>query len=741
MQRVHRDIARDAARVTRAPLVQVLVLREHDRPARTAAVDGVALASPGIRDAVGELLGHRPGAAPASPLLAPGGPARAMADCEPDLSRLLFPEEPGPFRSAFFRLGSEGKDTVVLRFVVAGPIHGEELRALDAVARLAAGRVEAEALGRELAGRSAAYRTFQESAGEAIFVVDPTTGRILEGNQKLCELTGWRRNELRRLSLARILDHPVLSPAALLGRLAAERVVRDDETRLRRRHGDPVPVAVTAARIELPDRPVLHVIARDVSRERRAVAELRQAKETLAAFHVAAAHLNVESDERAVYGVLTRELLRLGFQSAVLLPEPGGLPGALPVLRFAFTSVPAPLQRAMERQLGRPLGEIRVDPASAPLVRRVLEEKRTIHTDRSRRAALELLGDAPPGLIRKVGKMLALRRFILAPLRGGPGIAGILAVATSQLRRSDPEAIDAFALQASIALEKARLFAALHEERSRLETEVERRTRELRVAVQALQAADRRKDNFLANISHELRTPLVTVLGYAELLLAGKLGDLAPRQRDALAVVGTSGRRLKGFIDELLEFSRHELTRDAVSPASMDLRDAMTQAAMSLAPRFAERELRVRVRAPRRLPRVWADPERILQVLVNLLANAERYSPRGGAIRLAAAEVRGGRVEVAVTDHGPGIPDEHLDRIFDRLYQVRDAGGSGPPGGALGLGLAIVKAIVDAHGGAVSVRSRTGRGTTFRFSLPTVDAVGPEARADTVQQPGAATPR
>jgi PAS domain S-box-containing protein len=699
------------------------------RPAETTALDGTALATQALRAEVGAFLAREPGDAPAAPLVGDAPPARVVAPCEDALARLLLPGQPPgtALSSVFYRLGGDAGAHTLLRVVVPGKVRGVALRTLDAAARLAAGRLEAEEFRREIAGRNAAYRVYQEAAGEAILVVDASSGRVLEGNQKLCELTGRGRSELRRLGLEQVLDHPVLAPAALLARLGAERVVREDEARLRRRRGEPVPVAITTARIEVDGRPVLHVIARDVTRERRVVAEMRQAKDTLAALHLAGAHLMVETDEGAIYGVLARELLRLGFHCGVLGPALDGTSG----LAWRFLSFPAPMQRALDRVLGRPLAALRIDPFAAPLVRRCLAERRTVHTDAARRTVQELLGGATPEQLRRLGRLVAVRRVILAPLRREGRAVGILAVAAPKVRKSDPEAIDAFALQASIALEKARLFGALKDERARLETEVERRTRELRLAVKALEETDRRKDNFLANISHELRTPLVTVLGYADLVLAEKLGPLTPRQRSALQVVAQSGRRLKAFIEELLDLSRHELTKHAFRFDVFDASDALTQAVLALAPRFSERGLRVRARVARGTPRIWGDRERVVQVLVNLLGNAERYSPDGAPIRIAAAPARSGRVEIAVTDSGAGIPPEHVPHIFDRLYQVRDDRAPRHKGGALGIGLAIVKSIVEAHGGTVSVRSKVGRGTTFRFSLPaaSADAAAPRPAA------------
>jgi signal transduction histidine kinase len=190
-------------------------------------------------------------------------------------------------------------------------------------------------------------------------------------------------------------------------------------------------------------------------------------------------------------------------------------------------------------------------------------------------------------------------------------------------------------------------------------------------------------------------------------------------------VIGSSGRRLKGFIDELLDLSRHELTRDRLSLTAFPVQDLLSQAAVALAPRFAERGVRLRLRAAPRLPALWADRERVLQVLVNLLANAERHAPPGSPVRLAAARGRAGSLEVSVTDRGPGIPDVHLARIFDRLYQVRDATHPRGPDAGLGLGLTIARSIVEAHGGRIAVRSMVGRGTSFRFSLPTVERLAP----------------
>ena len=472
------------------------------------------------------------------------------------------------------------------------------------------------------------------------------------------------------------------------------------------------------------------LVARDVTHEKRALAELSQAKDTLAALNLAGTHLMVETDEQAICGVICRELLGLRFHSAVMTADRGA-EGPRPPFRYAFSSFSPPLQRATERVLGRRLADLRVDPRTAPLLARVLRQGRTVYTARAREAARQLFG-ATEEQVRKLARLLALKHVIVAPLRYADGISGLLVVATPRLRKSDPEGIDAFALQASIALEKARLFSELRSHQAKLESEVERRTHELTRAVRALQELDRRKDNFLANISHELRTPLVTVLGYTDLLLSEKLGELTPRQRACLRIAATSGRRLRSFIDDLLEFSRYELTKDRLSFAAFDVREVVNQAAVAIAPRFHERGLVLRARVSPATPLVWGDRERLLQVLMNLLSNAVCYCGEGARVRVAVAGGRAGRIEVAVSDDGPGIANEHLERIFDRLYQVGDVVKQRDKAAGLGLGLAIAKSIVEAHGGGIEVSSTVGCGTRFHFWLP--------PGSDLEAKPGAAAP-
>jgi PAS domain S-box-containing protein len=730
MQRVYREIIRDAARLSGSALVQLVACAEvkGQRRCTTVAIEGPILASRHVREPIERHLAAAPGFAPDAPVLAEvGGAPRAVGRCEPALAALLpAPVDRAGWRSAAFRLHAP-REILLLRFLLTGPVKAPALRTFEAIVRLASSRLEAEDWRQVAVGHGAAYRAFMEHAGEAIFVVDPATGRILDGNGTLLTLTGRRDRDLRRLTIDRIVSHPAHEGPALLSWLNSAGVIRDSDARLLRYRGDPIPVALTAARIELPDRPVLHLIAHDVTQERRALEAQRAARETLSALTLSGARLMELHDEESIIGTLARELTRLGHNVGILAEVPDEV-GRGRRLRWQLHTFPAPLIRAAEEVLGFPLADLRVDPEEAPLVRRCLDEGITFQAERLHGPVHDLLGGGTPAQERAIGRIFGYRRVVLAPLRSGGRTTAVLAVTSAPGGRVDPRAIDAFALLASIALEKARLFGALRQERAHLEYEVDRRTRELQSAVRALEETDRKKDNFLANISHELRTPLVTVLGYADLLLGEKLGPIVPRQRAALSVVLSSGKRLRSFIDELLDFSRHELTREALRLEPFDLVEAIHQAITGFAPRFAERRIRVHVRARPGLARAFGDRGRVQQVLQNLLSNAERYSPDGGSIRIAAASATGGWLAVSIADRGPGIPEEHQELIFDRLYQVGDAGPAARQGGALGLGLAIVKAIVEAHGGAVGVRSRVGRGASFRFTLPS------EERADMLRR-------
>lgn len=218
--------------------------------------------------------------------------------------------------------------------------------------------------------------------------------------------------------------------------------------------------------------------------------------------------------------------------------------------------------------------------------------------------------------------------------------------------------------------------------------------------------------DFVANVSHELKTPLTSVLGFAEPLTDPELPrDEVVRFAERILVNGTRMRRL---VDDLLDLSRIEAGAWEPEPARVELGPVAASVWEDLTARSeaTHPELRLDVEAA---PAADVDPEALRQILRNLLDNALRHAPEGSVVTVASRR-EGERIRLDVSDQGPGIPEAHRERVFERFYRV-DPGRSREAGGT-GLGLAIVKHLVAAHGGEVDIDSRVGEGTTVRLSLP-----------------------
>jgi two-component system sensor histidine kinase BaeS len=230
------------------------------------------------------------------------------------------------------------------------------------------------------------------------------------------------------------------------------------------------------------------------------------------------------------------------------------------------------------------------------------------------------------------------------------------------------------------------------------------------MAASLVQAEDTRRQ-LLADVAHELRTPLATVESYLEALADGVM----PPDSENWDAIRAETRRLSRLVDDLQRVSRaeaHQLDLHPVPTAPADLLEAAARASL---PAYTARGVALDVDVDQDLPALDVDPERIAEVLANLLTNALRHTPRGGSVG-ASARRDGEVVEIAVADTGEGLAPEHLDRVFERFYRV-DPARSRASGGT-GIGLAIVRAIVEAHGGTVRASSEgVGHGTTFTLRL------------------------
>lgn len=226
---------------------------------------------------------------------------------------------------------------------------------------------------------------------------------------------------------------------------------------------------------------------------------------------------------------------------------------------------------------------------------------------------------------------------------------------------------------------------------------------------------DRMKSNFISMVSHELKTPLTSIKGFVRLLDAGRVGPVSEKQRRYLEIVLQQTESLTKIIEDLLDLSRIEAGIIEVRRERVDLRALAEGVLAGLENMSREKEVGMYLDIPGGLPPVAGDPERIRQVLTNLVHNALKFTPSGGEVRVRARE-REGECLVEVADTGIGISPQDLPRIFDKFYQV-DSSTTRQQSGT-GLGLSISRELVAAQGGRMWVDSKKGVGSTFAFTLP-----------------------
>jgi len=246
--------------------------------------------------------------------------------------------------------------------------------------------------------------------------------------------------------------------------------------------------------------------------------------------------------------------------------------------------------------------------------------------------------------------------------------------------------------------------------------ELERETRER-------DQLERMKDEFVLTASHELRSPLTSVQGFAELLMLER-EQLTPKQAETAEIILDNSRHLVRLLNDMLDLARSDAGRLTIRPEPTEVAPLVADAARSMRPQVEAAGQRLSEGVEPGLPAIMAEPDRIRQVLVNLLTNAHEYCPEGASITVAATAADGG-IELVVADDGPGIPAEQRDHAFDRFTRG-DAGLTQRVGGT-GLGLAICRSLVELHGGTISAEETPGGGATFRVRLPSAGPAGEAA--------------
>jgi PAS domain S-box-containing protein len=302
----------------------------------------------------------------------------------------------------------------------------------------------------------------------------------------------------------------------------------------------------------------------------------------------------------------------------------------------------------------------------------------------------------------RLWRELAPRSAIIVPLPGQRGLLGTLVLITtseSDRHYSEPDLalVEDLARRAALAVENAQLYA------------------QAQAAIHTAEDAVRAREDFLSVAAHELKTPVTSLRGFAQLTIRAldQDGELdRGRLRHALTVVNQQSDKLRRLVSQLLDVSRIQSGRLALELEDVDVKSLVAEIVMALQNQSPSHTLRV---VGANLPPMRLDPLRVEQVVTNLLDNAIKYSPQGGMIDIELSTPDEGHVEIAVRDHGPGIPPDHREHIFERFYQAGEGHSSAA---GMGLGLYISREIVELHGGSIRAEFPEDGGARFVIAFP-----------------------
>jgi len=278
--------------------------------------------------------------------------------------------------------------------------------------------------------------------------------------------------------------------------------------------------------------------------------------------------------------------------------------------------------------------------------------------------------------------------------------------------------LETFADQAVVAIENVRLFR-----------EIQDKTRQLEAANERLMQLDQLKSDFVSNVTHELRTPLTAIKGAVDLILREVMGPLNEKQSHYLTRVQANTQHLGGLINDLLDLAKIEEGKVELNATRVSLGGLVHEVVETLRPVAAQKPVALDVTLPETSILVWADRDKVTQVLMNLVGNAIKFTPALGKVTIATARNGNEWAQIIINDSGPGIPSEEKEKIFQKFYQLAERGGPKPKG--TGLGLAISKTLVELHGGKIWVASEPTSGSTFCFTLPAAVAGEAKSRANT----------
>jgi len=570
------------------------------------------------------------------------------------------------------------------------------------------------------------YRVLVEQSLQSLIIVQDF--RIVFANQAFARLSGYTVEELLSLPPGRVrmLVHPEDQPLVwgrLQARLRGEPVPPHYEFRGIHRDGSVRWLEMFASTVEYHGRPAIQATLLDITERKWDEAALQQSlkeatrsREALLAVDRAAQAVQRAHTPEEVYRTLGAEVVRLGYQAAVLILTEDRQHLVIRHLTFA----PELVRQAKE------LTGVKVQDFALPLtpespLHRLIFEGEAALPGPINDLMPQVLPEPLRSLAPQLASLLGCGKSILAPLRVGDKPYGLLVVVDADPGESERLAVATLADQAAIALENARLYdqlqaevaarteaeAALQEYAEHLGELVEERTRALRQAHEQLMRQERLAvlGQLAGGVGHELRQPLAVIANAVHYLQLTH-PDADETTRDYLEMIADEVRNAEEIISELVDLSRARPVR------------RMEVTAESLIAHALERQpppegVEVSLHIAEGLPPLPVDPHQMERVLTNLILNSYQTMPQGGRLTISARADGGPEapeIAIAVADTGCGISQAHMRRLFDPLFTTKPQG--------IGLGLAVCKRLVEGHGGHIEVESEEGKGSTFTVHLP-----------------------
>ncbi|MBM3324199.1 MAG: PAS domain S-box protein [Calditrichaeota bacterium] len=568
------------------------------------------------------------------------------------------------------------------------------------------------------------YRALTENANDAIFILDPETYRFLEVNRRATELTGYSRDELLDMT-AMDLRRPEHATQAI-ERIETTKMAgagRFEDAPLRRKDGREIIVDIAATVLEIGGRRIYQSIVRDITQQKRTEETLRQRVMELQIFSEISDALQSSVDSKSVLGIILAGVTAgqaLGFNRAFifLYDEEEG------ILRGEAGVGPTSADEA-----GRIWSELSAKGFSlADLIQSYRTEslvRQQQMTDYARRLSMRVTADAgifhrsvtqgeaaivenaaqSPLVPREFRQLYPVNSFAVVPMISRDTTLGVLLVdnfiTNRPITNEDLRRLRVFANSAALAIERSRLLASL-ELRLRQLTEANRELKESRdklVQTERLSAIG----EVAASVAHEIRNPLAAIGGFARSVLNSLV--LEDPNRTRLHIIVDEVRRLEGILTEILQFTRPTMPRFEEA----DLNGIILQTFGMMSDEINKDLIKVQQDLNPNLPAIWADPDQIRQVLLNIFRNAIHAMPKGGTL-CVQTRAQDDMVQVQVRDTGVGILKADLDKLFNAFFTTKSTGS--------GLGLTVSLQIVRNHGGTIAVESKEEVGSVFTISLP-----------------------